>query len=95
MATDMLDEMDRSYRIAYASANSVAIGSAVTAGLAIAAIPEICLRPGMRVLSEADGFPPLGMFDIGLVRAEKTNEAVDSLAAHISESLCKLSAAAA
>ena len=95
MALDGLEIVGRPYRLAYASSNSVAIASAVTAGLAVAAIPEICMRPGMRVLTEADGFPPLGTFDIGLIRSSKTNAAIDSLARHITDAMCQLSTAVA
>ena len=95
MALDSLETIDRPYRVAYASSNSVAIASAVTAGLAVAAIPEICMRPGMRILTEADGFPPLGLFDIGLVRSSKSNDAIDSLACHIAEAMCQLTPAMA
>lgn len=90
MAVDALDRVGRGYRVAYASANSSAINAAVLAGLAVAAIPEICMRPGMRVLGEADGFPPLGLFDIGLIRSSKPNEAVNSLACHIADAMCCL-----
>ncbi len=90
MAVDSLEAAARDYRIAYASSNSVAVSSAVLAGLAVAALPEICIRPGMRVLGEADGFPPLGLFDIGLIRSAKSSEAVDSLASHIADTMCCL-----
>lgn len=95
MAIEALEGMGRAYRVAYASANSSAISAAVLAGLAVAAIPEICMRPGMRILGEADGFPPLGLFDIGLIRSSKANEAVDSLAAHIADAMCCLTPAGA
>lgn len=85
----------RPYRLAYASSNSVAITSAVIAGLAVAAIPEICMRPGMRILTEADGFPPLGLFDIGLIRSSKSSDAIDSLACHIADAMCQLTTAVA
>jgi DNA-binding transcriptional LysR family regulator len=95
MALDGLEVIGRPYRLAYASSNSVAVTSAVIAGLAIAAIPEICMRPGMRVLSETDGFPPPGMFDIGLIRSSKSNAAIDSLACHIADAMCQLTPAVA
>ena len=95
MALDGLEVIGRPYRLAYASSNSVAVTSAVIAGLAIAAIPEICMRPGMRVLSETDGFPPPGMFDIGLIRSSKSNAAIDSLACHITDAMCQLTPAVA
>ncbi len=93
MALDALEAMGRPYRIAYASSNSVAIAAAVRAGLAVAAIPEICLGPDMKILGETDGFPPLGLFDIGLIRSTKTNDAIDSLACHITDAMCCLTPA--
>lgn len=90
-----LDSEKRKYRIAYSSSNSNAINAAVTTGLAVGAVPELCVRPGMRVLTERDGFPPLGTFDIGLVRKPgRPSSAVDALARHVTESLGNLGATA-
>lgn len=88
MATDALDKVDRKYRIAYSSPNSSTLNAAVLQGLAIAAMPEICVRPGMRVLGVAEGFPKIGVFDIGLIRKPgKQSSAVDALARHVREGL--------
>ena len=89
-----LDSQQRKYRIAYSSSNSNAISAAVTTGLAVGAVPEMCVRPGMRVLGERDGFPPLGSFDIGLVRKPgRGNSATDALARHVTESVANMSRA--
>ena len=89
-----LDSQQRKYRIAYSSSNSNAISAAVTTGLAVGAVPEMCVRPGMRVLGERDGFPPLGSFDIGLVRKPgRGNSASDALARHVTESVANMSRA--
>ena len=91
---DALDSRQRKYRIAYSSSNSNAISAAVTTGLAVGAVPEMCVRPGMRVLGERDGFPPLGSFDIGLVRKPgRGNSATDALARHVTESVANMSRA--
>lgn len=91
MALNALDKSKQPYRVGYASANSNAINAAVMAGLAIAAIPKIVMRPGMRILCEDDGFPAIGEFEIGLVYAPgERSSAVDALACHISESLAQL-----
>ena len=88
MAIDALEAAGRPYRIAYSSANSNAVNAAVLAGLAVGAVPDLVVRPGMRRLTEADGFPELGEFDIGLVRSPtKLSGAADALASHIAESL--------
>jgi DNA-binding transcriptional LysR family regulator len=83
-----LDKQQRRYRVAYSTPNSNAVNAAVMQGLAVGAMPELCVRPGMRVLTEKDGFPALGRFDIGLVRKPgKSNKEIDALARHVSESL--------
>ena len=85
---DALESVGRKYRIAYSSPNSATLNAAVLQGLAVAAMPEICLRPGMRVLGEADGFPKLGAFDIGLIRKPgKLSLAAEALAGHVMEGL--------
>ena len=90
-ALQALDSQKRKYRIAYSSSNSNAINAAVQTGLAVGAVPELCVRPGMRVLTERDGFPPLGTFDIGLVRKPgRPSSAVEALARHVTESLSNL-----
>ncbi len=86
-----LDRQNRKYRVAYSTPNSNAINAAVLQGLAVGAVPELCVRPGMRVLTEKDGFPTLGSFDIGLVRKPgKANTAIEALARHVRESLANL-----
>lgn len=88
MMIEALKAQGRKYRVAYASPNSYTINVAVQQGLAVAVMPEICLRPGMRVLTEEEGFPPLGTFDIGMVRKPgRASPAVEELARHIKEGL--------
>ncbi len=86
-----LDMQGRKYRVAYSTPNSNAVNAAVMQGLAVGAMPELCVRPGMRILTEKDGFPALGSFDIGLLRKPgKSNKAIDALALHVRESLANL-----
>lgn len=86
-----LDASSRRYRIAYASSNSNATKAAVLSGLAVGAVPRVSVRPGMRILSEAEGFPPLMSIEIGLVFAPgKPKPAVDALADHIRDSFASL-----
>ena len=85
----MLEALGRPYRIAYASNNSNAVNAAVLSGLAVGVVPQICVRPAMRVLTEEEGFPPVGEFNIGLVRAPgKTSSPIEALVRHIKDSLC-------
>ena len=86
-----LDSAGRKFRVAYSTPNSNAVNAAVMQGLAVGAMPELCVRPSMRVLTEKDGFPALGTFDIGLVRKPgKSNSAIEALARHVTESLSNL-----
>jgi DNA-binding transcriptional LysR family regulator len=94
IATECLDAIGRPYRILYSSSNAGAVGAAVLAGLAVSVLPESGLRPGMRVLTAADGFPELPSCRIGLVRsAHESSALADALAEHIVSSLDNLSEA--
>jgi DNA-binding transcriptional LysR family regulator len=91
-ACDQLDQMNREYRILFSSWSATVITAAVMAGLAISVLPECALRPGMRVLGEADGFGALPDCKIGIMRGHTSQpELVDALARHISESLDNIS----
>lgn len=88
MVVKALESAKRKYRVAYSSPNSNAVNAAVLAGLAVGAVPELCVRPGMRILTERDGFPDLGFFDIGLMRKPgRGSSAIEALARHVTDSL--------
>jgi DNA-binding transcriptional LysR family regulator len=94
-AIECLDKIGRPYRVLYSSWNAGAVAAAVLAGLAVSVFPESGLRPGMRVLTPADGFPELSSCRIGLVRSPHESSALaDALAEHIISSLDNLSEAA-
>ena len=91
-ACDVLDAMDREYRILFTSFSATVIAAAVLSGLAISVLPECALRTGMRVLGEADGFGALPDCRIGIMRGQTSRpEIVDALSRHISESLDNIS----
>jgi DNA-binding transcriptional LysR family regulator len=92
-ALEALSAMGRKYRVLYTSGNSTAVAAAVQAGLAVTVLAESALRPGMRVLSEADSFPRLPSCRIGIIRSwnRPTSAVVDKLAEHIVSSLDNLS----
>jgi DNA-binding transcriptional LysR family regulator len=91
-ALECLDKIGRAYRILYTSGNSGAISAAVLAGLAVSVFPESGLRPGMRVLTPAEGFPDLQPCRIGLLRSPHDGSALtDALAEHIVCSLDNIS----
>jgi DNA-binding transcriptional LysR family regulator len=93
-AIERLEAMGRPYRVLYTSANSGAVAAAVLSGLAVSVFPESGLRPGMRVLTPAEGFPELSSCRIGLVRnPHESSQLADALAGHIVSSLDNLSEA--
>jgi DNA-binding transcriptional LysR family regulator len=92
-ATDTLHQMGREHRILFTSWSATVIIAAVLSGLAVSVLPECALRPGMRVLGEADGFGPLPDIKIGILRGHTSKaDIVDALARHIAESLDNISA---
>jgi DNA-binding transcriptional LysR family regulator len=95
-ALPSLEESGKAYRVLYTSRNSAALSAAVLAGLAVSVFPESALRPGMRVLGPADGFPALPSFDIGLLRnPHESSDLADALAVHIVQGLDNLADAEA
>jgi DNA-binding transcriptional LysR family regulator len=92
-AIESLTATGHKFRVLYQSTNSTAVTAAVTAGLAVTALAESALRPGMRVLGEADGFPRLPMCEIGITRPwhRAVSTIVDVLREHIVSSLDNLS----
>ncbi|TPW27396.1 LysR substrate-binding domain-containing protein [Pararhizobium mangrovi] len=88
LACSALDSVGRAYRIPFTSWSSTVVASAVLAGLAVSLLPESALRPGMRVLSAADGFPSLAPVQIGMMRRPGAPaELIDALGEHIVASL--------
>ncbi|RVU16673.1 LysR substrate-binding domain-containing protein [Methylobacterium oryzihabitans] len=91
-----LEQVGRPSRILFVSWSSTAVGAVVLAGLAVSVLPESALKPGMRLLGPADGFPPLPGCRIGLMRhrSRDPNPTADALAAQIRQSLDNLRVAA-
>lgn len=83
-----LRELGRRFHIRYSSWNSMAVAAAVTAGLAVSVLPESAIRPDMRILGPADGFPSLPTAKIALVRdTQRESRLIRVLAEHIISSL--------
>ena len=95
-AIEHLENSNRPYRVLYSSSNAGAVAAAVLSGLAVSVLAESGLRPGMRVLTAAEGFPELPPCHVGLVRnAHERSALADALAEHIISSLDNLSEAQA
>lgn len=83
-----LDSIDREYSILFSSYSSTVVASAVLAGLAVSILPESALRPGMRILTAAEGYPELPPAEIGLVRRPGVSTVLmDAVTDHIASSL--------
>jgi DNA-binding transcriptional LysR family regulator len=95
-AIDRLESSGRPYRVLYSSSNAGAVAAAVLSGLAVSVLAESGLRPGMRVLTAAEGFPELPPCHVGLIRnAHESSTLANALAEHIVSSLDNLSEAQA
>lgn len=91
-AAEQLVAQNREFRILFTSWSAQVVIAAVLGGLAVSVLPECALRPGMRVLGEAEGFAPLPDVQIGILRGHTSRpEIVDALARHIAESLDNIS----
>lgn len=88
VAEEALQEDGRAYRVLYSSWNSMAVAAAVSAGLAVSVLPESAIRPDMRILGPADGFPVLPSCKIGLLRdPSRESRLISVLSDHIISSL--------
>ena len=86
-AVERLGRVGRRHRIAYVSASIAGIYAALDAGLAVSMLLRSNLRPGLRTLTEAEGFPTLPDAGIMLLRARQDPDPLfDRLEEHILES---------
>src|SRR5262249_31051183 len=93
-AGDKRESFGRPYHARFTSATSGAVAAAVLSGLAVSVFPESGLRPGMRVLTPAEGFPELPGCGVGLIRnPHERPKLANALAGHIISSLDNLSEA--
>ena len=83
-----LGRTGKRHRLLYSSWSTMVIASAVLSGLAVSVLPESAIQPGMRILSEKDGFPELPASEIALIRSRNlTNNTIEAMVNHIHECL--------
>jgi DNA-binding transcriptional LysR family regulator len=88
VACATLDAVGRDYQILFTSWSCTVVAAAVLAGMAVSVVPESALRTGMKVLSQADGFPALPPVQIGIMkRAGVSPSLMNAITAHISACL--------
>ncbi|MBB2697709.1 UNVERIFIED_ORG: DNA-binding transcriptional LysR family regulator [Rhizobium esperanzae] len=68
LACSALDAVGREHQILFTSWSCTVVAAAVLAGMAVSVMPESALRTGMKVLSQADGFPALPPVQIGIMK---------------------------
>lgn len=61
----------RASRVAFTSVSVAGVRAALESGLAVSALLRGTVRPGLRILDERDGFPPLPEVGIVLARASE------------------------
>jgi DNA-binding transcriptional LysR family regulator len=61
-----LDAANVRWRVAYTGSGIGGLQNAVINGLGISALTRYTMLPGMRILDEKDGFPPLAEIRVGL-----------------------------
>ena len=81
VAVDALTRLGRRWRVVIMSAGVTALETAIEAGLAIGIADRAQVRPGMRVLTTADGLPELPVHELRLMLAPgKSSEAGEVVA---------------
>jgi DNA-binding transcriptional LysR family regulator len=92
LAASALDADGRDYQVLFTSWSSTVIAAAVLAGMAVSVLPESTLRTGMRVLTAADGFPPLPPVQIGLMKRPGLSPSlINAITDHITACLDNIS----
>ncbi|MDN3517586.1 LysR family transcriptional regulator [Aquisalimonas lutea] len=83
-ALDALDRAGIAYRVAYTCEHCAGQEAAMLADLAVAPFPVSLVKPPLRKLDQ-DALPPLGDYQVALVRRSATGSAGDALAGHVVE----------
>jgi DNA-binding transcriptional LysR family regulator len=94
-AIAQIDKIKRAYRIAYASAHTMAQRAAVVSDLAIAPLPRSYVTEDMQILGAKEGLPELISFDIRLLTAPQLSVPAKAVAESMRESFGSMIAVAA
>ncbi|OBS09439.1 LysR substrate-binding domain-containing protein [Acidihalobacter prosperus] len=82
-ALSALDRAGLPYRIAYTSEHCAGQEAAMLADLAVAPFPASLVRPPLRRVGMEIGLPPLGDYQVRLIRRAACGPACDALAGHV------------
>lgn len=76
-AVEALHKAGRAYRLAYSSPSLAGIHVAIASGMAVSALITSSLPPNARLLGVEEGFPPLPLVNVYLVRAVAKGRGVE------------------
>ena len=87
-ALEALNKAKRPWRIVFSSSSIGAVEAAAAAGMALTVVKAGTARPGLRLLGETDGLPPLPLSEIALYTApRRQTPATRALAEHLTAEL--------
>lgn len=86
-AMQALDQMKRSWRVAYTSTSLAGAQAAVKAGLGVTVLPAGMIPPDFAVIGADQGAPNLPEAEIALIAASSLTPAAQRLASHIVRTL--------
>lgn len=89
-ALSALDRAGVAYRIAYISEHCAGQEAVLLADLAVAPFPRSLVRPPLRMVAEAADLPPLGNYQIVLLRKEDPGSSVAALSGHVIDAFREL-----
>lgn len=90
MALAALDRADIDYRVAYMSEHCAGQEAVLQADLAVAPFPASLIHEPLQEFDEEAGLPPLGEYQISLVRRVGAGPAAEVMAGHIADSFREL-----
>ena len=94
-AVDSLAKVGREFRVAFLSEHTTGQKAAVLADLAVAPLPKYLMKGDLVALTERDGLPDLGSYNIGLQIVANPSPPVLAVADHVRAAFVSLDQAAA
>lgn len=86
IALESLQDAGRAYRVVSSSHSLLGLVTVAQAGLAVVALTQSCVPPGLAILGEAEGLPALPTLQLSLVTAPG---AANRLTAHLASMLSR------
>lgn len=94
-AVESLAKVGRDFRVAFLSEHTTGQKAAVLADLAVAPLPKYLMKGDLVALTERDGLPDLGSYNIGLQIVANPSPPVLAVADHVRAAFVSLDQAAA